>query len=103
MSVEGVLLTGEKIVLLSASGPASDTTVTAGGSATVDLTISLGPVYRAKPLAIRSVSGLPAGVVIGGIEFPDDNTVRITVVNTGTGDVTVTAGSVTAYVLAKAL
>jgi len=94
---------GWKIVKLSATGPAADVTVTAGGAANVDLTIGTS-MYNVKAIeALVSVSGLPDGAVLAGVSYPDLSTVRLRVFNPTGADVTVSAGSVTAYVLAKAL
>ncbi len=99
-----MLATGERVEVLSASGPGADVTVTAGGANNVDLTISLGKVQRILDhLAVVSVSGLPDGAVLAGFSFPDVTTLRLRVFNPTEADVTVSAGSVSAEVLVKAL
>jgi len=104
MSVEGKLRTGEKLALLSASGPSSNVTVSAGDTANVDLTISVGVVSRIlQNLGVKSISGLPVGVVIAGFTFPNTTTLRLVIYNPTTSAVTVTADSVSADVLVKAL
>jgi len=104
MSVEGMLGTGEKLALLSASGPASAVTVTAGDHANVDLTVSVGVISRVlKALGVKSISGLPTGAVIEGYSFTNETTLRIVVFNPTGSDITVTADSVSATVLVKGL
>ena len=102
MSVEALTAEGFKVVLASASGPSSDTVVSAGGAANVDLSVASNPANILEILALKSVSGLPDGVVLVGVSFPSTSTVRLRVFNPTGGDLTVTADSVTAYVLAKA-
>ena len=104
MSVEFHVDTGHKIALLSASGPGADVTVSSGGATNVDLTISLGVVNTIlENLSVVSVSGLPDGVVVAGWSFPSSTTLRLRVFNPTASDVTVTAGSVSATVLSKAV
>jgi len=91
-------LTRYNISSVSASGPSSDTVVSAGGTANVDLSIS-ADVNVSTPLGIESVSGLPAGVAIAGWTFPDNSTLRLILLNPTASDVTVTAGSVSATVI----
>ena len=101
---ESLLLTGEKVEVLTASGPSADTTVGTGAAANVDLTISLGKVKKILDhLAVTQISGLPDGVVLAGYSFPSETTLRLRVYNPTGADISVTAGSVSAEVLAKAL
>ena len=101
---ESLLLTGEKVEVLSASGPSSDTSVAATSAADIDLTISLGKVKKILDhLAVTQISGLPDGVVLAGYSFPSETTLRLRVYNPTSADITVTAGSVSAEVLVKAL
>ena len=100
---ESLLLTGEKVEVLSASGPSADTSVDATSAADIDLTISLGKVKKILDhLAVAKISGLPDGVVLVGFT-PSDTTLTLRVYNTTSAAVTITAGSVSAEVLVKAL
>jgi hypothetical protein len=102
MSVQA-LVGGYKLVLANATGPSAAVSVAAGASANVDLAVAAGPAILHAILGLCSVSGLPSGVVLAGISYPNVNTVRLTVFNPTGAAVTVSANSVTATVLAKAV
>ena len=102
MSVQA-LVDGYKLVLADATGPSADVSVAAGASANVDLAVAAGPAKVLAILGLQSVSGLPSGVVLAGVSYPDVNTVRLTVFNPTSAAITVSANSVTATVLAKAV
>ena len=79
-------------------------TVATGTAGDIDLAISLGEVKQIlEHLGVVSISGLPDGLAIAGITFPDATTLRIRVFNPTAGDITVSAGSVSASVLVKAV
>ncbi|MFQ6075627.1 MAG: hypothetical protein ACE5Z5_05785 [Candidatus Bathyarchaeia archaeon] len=94
--VKGVTL-GKKMVELTATGPASDVPVGAGAAADVDLAVGAPPSTILEVLSLKDVSGLPDGVVLAGITYPDVGTVRLRVFNPTAGAITVTADSVTAH------
>jgi hypothetical protein len=102
MSVQA-LVGGYKLALVNATGPSAAVSVAAGASANVDLAVAASPVKVLAMLGLCSVSGLPSGVVLAGVSYPDANTVRLTVFNPTGAAVTVSANSVTATVLAKAV
>jgi len=102
MSVEVLTAEGYKLVRATASGPAAATSVAATTAANVDLTIAANPAKILAIEALKSISGLPSGVVLVGITYPDLATVRITVYNTTAAAVTIAAGSISAEILAKA-
>jgi hypothetical protein len=102
MSVEALTADGIKIVLATAVGPSSNTVVSAGGAANIDLAVQPNPAVIRKILGFTSVSGLPDGVVLEYVTYPDIATVRVRVFNPTGSDKTVTANSVTATILAKA-
>jgi hypothetical protein len=97
------LVDGYKLVLVNATGPSTNVTVTAGSSANVDLAVAAGPANVLAMLGLCSVSGLPSGVVLAGVSYPSLSTVRLSVFNPTTENISVTANSVTATVLAKAV
>jgi len=102
MSVEALTADGFKIVIATASGPATAVSVGAGAVADVDLTVVANPAVVREILGLRSLTGLPSGIVLVGVSYPNVNTVRIRVHNVTAAAITITAGSVTATVLAKA-
>jgi hypothetical protein len=102
MSVQA-LVDGYKLVLVNATGPSAAVSVAAGSSATVNLAVVAGPANVLAILGLQSVSGLPSGVVLSGVSYPDVNTVSLTVYNPTAAAVSVGAGAVTATVLAKAV
>ncbi len=102
MSVEALTADGFKLAIANASGPAAATVVDGGSSANIDLTISPNPANIVGVLGIRSISGLPSGIALVGISYPSPGTVRITVYNVTTSDITVSAGSVSATLICKA-
>jgi lipid-binding SYLF domain-containing protein len=102
MSVQALTADGWKIVTASATGPGSNVAVSAGAAANVDLTVSANPAQIKEILAVQSVSGLPDGVVLVGFSFPNISTLRLRVFNPTSTDKTVTAGSVSAVITAKA-
>jgi hypothetical protein len=93
---------GWKLVTASAVGPASNVNVAAGATANIDLAVSANPASIKELIAIATIAGLPTGLAIAGISFPNTSTVRIVVFNPTSSAVTVTANSVTATVLASA-
>lgn len=103
MSVEALTVEGFKLVKATATGPGSDTTVTGGSAANLDLAVAANPSRILEIEALKSVSGLVDGVVLVGVSYPSLTTVRVRVFNpTGTNK-TVTANSVSAEVLCKAI
>jgi hypothetical protein len=102
MSVEALTADGWKVVEVTAKGPAADTSVAAGASADVDLTVAAGPANVKKLLALGSITGLPDGIVLAGVSYPSPTTVRVRVHNVTTAAITITAGSVSATVIARA-
>jgi len=102
MSVEALTADGFKIVIATASGPASAVSVGAGAVADVDLTVAPNPAVVREILGLRTITGLPSGIVLVGVSYPSVNTVRIRVYNATATAITIAAGSVSATVLAKA-
>jgi len=102
MSVEALTADGWKIVKATATGPATNVAVSAGAAANVDLTVAANPALIKEILALKSVSGLPDGVVLASVSYPSLTTIRLRVFNPTTTDITVTANSVTAEIIAKA-
>jgi hypothetical protein len=102
MSVEALTADGWKVVEATATGPAATVSVGAGTAANVDLAVAANPASIKEVLALKSLSGLPDGVVLVGVSYPSPTTVRVRVFNPTTSDINVTANSVTAAVLAKA-
>jgi len=99
-----LLADGKKLAVLTAKGPASDTSVSAGSEVDIDLSVRPGIQSGViNVLAVREITGLVAGVVIKGISVVSPTTIRITVRNVTTAAVTVTANSVTTTVLAEIL
>ena len=91
-----------KIKELSATGPASDTTITAGAKATVSISISipkhLFPATRPKIALIKAIEGVPDGLALAGLRAdagPDSVTVALDLKNVTTTDVTVAANAIT--------
>ena len=79
----------------TATGPASDTAVTAGTSATITLSYTTlnGIKKIVDVVGLVSVSGLPDGIAIEGISISTGN-VSLKVRNTTGADITITANSV---------
>lgn len=102
MSVEASTVEGWKLVLATAVGPSTTVSVGAGAAANVDLAVSANPAVIREVLGFRSVSGLPDGIVLVGVSYPDISTVRIRVLNHATASIQITANSVTASILCKA-
>jgi len=103
MSVEALTAEGYKLVTATASGPASNVAVSAGAAANVDLTITANPARILSIEALKSISGLPDGVVLVGVSYPSLTTVRARVFNPTSTDKTVSAGTVSAEILCKAI
>lgn len=103
MSVQAVTADGWKIVVVSAVGPATTTSVTAGSAANINLAVQTTAAIVRDFLSLSSLSGLPDGVVLVGVSYPDLSTVRVRVFNPTGSNINVTANSVTATLLAKAL
>lgn len=84
----------------TATGPAANVTVAAGGTADVVINVA-GPVARAaEELAVKSITGLPAGLYISNITVDAANkTITLSVVNPGTSDITVSADSIALEVI----
>ncbi len=102
MSVQALTAEGWKLVLASASGPAAAVSVATGAAADVDLTVAANPALIKEILGLKSISGLPDGIVLAGITCPNLNTIRVRVYNPTGGAITIAAGAVSASVLAKA-
>jgi hypothetical protein len=102
MSVQALTAEGWKIVLANASGPAAAVSVDAGAAADVDLTVAANPANIREILALKSVTGLPDGIVLVGVTYPDLATVRVRVLNHSAAAITIAAGSVSAVIMAKA-
>lgn len=102
MSVEALTADGWKIALATATGPATTVSVPATSPADVDITLAANPARIVEVLGLRSLTGLPSGVVLVGVSYPALNTVRIRVYNTTGSAVNITAGSVSATVVCKA-
>jgi len=94
--------TGEKVTTISATGPAAGVTVAAGAAGNVDISLPIGILSRIlEPYAVKSITGIPDGVVLVQFSFPDPTTLRVRVFNTTAAAITITAGSITAEVLVK--
>jgi len=102
MSVEALTAEGFKLVLATASGPATTVSVGAGAAANVDLTVAANPGVIREILSLKSLTGLPDGIVLVGVSYPALTTIRVRVFNHTTSSINITAGSVSASVLAKA-
>ena len=102
MSVQALTADGWKVVIATATGPSTTQVVNAGTAANVDLTVAANPASIKEILALKSVSGLPDGIVLVSISYPSLTTVRIRVFNPTDGNINITANSVTASVIAKA-
>lgn len=91
------------VIYETLTAPDSDVTVAAGGTATITVSVA-GEVERKIDYAgIESISGLPTDIVIESFSFDKDaKTLSITVYNRGSGDVTISAGSLTIKVLSVA-
>lgn len=101
MSIQALTADGWKIATVAAIGPASNVTVSAGSAANVDLAVSANPINVKTVIGLASVSGLPDGVVLAGVSYPDLSTVRLRVFNPTASAITVTANSVSASILVK--
>lgn len=88
-----------KALIDLAKGPATDVTIAAGATGTIELEFS---GFREQVAAgISNISGLPAGVYITSITVTvEDGKVTLSLINTGAADVTIASGSVTATVVA---
>jgi hypothetical protein len=102
VSVEALTADGWKVVEATATGPAAAVSVGAGAAADVDLTVAASPASIKKILALKSISGLPDGIVLVGVTYPTSTTVRVRVFNHTAAAISIAANSVTASVLAKA-
>jgi len=102
MSVEALTADGLKIVLATAVGPGAATSVAAGAAANIDLVVQPNPAVIRKILGFTSVSGLPDGLVLEYVTYPDIATVRVRVFNPTAAAISVAANAVTATILAKA-
>lgn len=85
------------------TAPSSDTSIAAGGTATITVDIA-GEVPRdVEHAGLESISGLPSGVVITGISVDKTGkTLSITLKNTTTASVTVSANSLTLGIISLA-
>ena len=90
-----------KALIDIAKGPASNVTIAAGATGTIELEFE---AFRKQVAAgISNISGLPTGVYITSISIAaEDGRVTLGLINTGTADVTIESGSVTATVVAIA-
>lgn len=94
-------LSHRRVVSGSGTGPAQDTTVAAGGTADITITVDTGIKRPAESMGIVSISGLPSGVYIADITVDAANkTVTLTLANPGSSDVTVSANSITVTAIA---
>jgi len=92
-------LKGSEIQGGTATGPAADVSVAAGGEADVAIAISFPKEFPATPkLLLGAVGPLPTGIVIGDLErtalSKTGATITLRVYNHTAAAVTVTAGSV---------
>jgi hypothetical protein len=102
MSVQALSADGWKIVLANATGPASTVSVNAGSAANVDLTVSANPANIREILALKSIGGLPDGIVLVSVSYPNISTIRLRVFNTTGSSIDINANSVSATILARA-
>jgi len=78
----------------SKTAPDADTTITAGGTANISISIGGESPRNILYAGVESISGLPTDVYIAGISVDKSaKTLTITLVNTGAADVTISAGS----------
>jgi len=101
MSVEALTAEGYKLVRATALGPTAAVSVGAGAAANVDLVVQANPAKILAIEALKSLSGLPDGIVLVGVTYPDLSTVRIRCFNHTTAAISIAANSVTAEILAK--
>ncbi len=101
MSVQALTADGWKLVIATASGPATNTTVNGGAAGNVDLTVAANPAIIREILGLKSITGLPDGIVLVGVTYPNLATVRISVFNPTTTNITISANTVSASVLAR--
>lgn len=102
MTLVGITADGYKLVSISVTGPASDTVISVASAGNVSISISSNYTLLSV-VAVKSVSGLPDGVVLNGISITGTSTVTLKLYNTTGSDATVTANSVTVELLAKAI
>jgi len=93
----------KRLIKVTATGPASDTTVTAGSTGSITLQITLDINRNPINAGIASISGLPSGVYITSFSIdPNNRVVNVGLYNSNSSDVTITAGSVSAVLLVEA-
>jgi hypothetical protein len=102
LSVHALTADGWKLVTATATGPGLAVTVAAGANADIDLTVAANPANIKAVLGFISLAGLPDGIDLVGVTYPNLATVRVRVRNNTTGPITIAAGSVSASILAKA-
>ena len=94
--VKRAALAAKRVLDSTATGPASDTTVAAGGTADITFTLPSPFTRPASEIGVKNVTGLPSGVYIAAIAVdPENKTVTLTLANPGASDVTVAANSIT--------
>jgi len=91
------------VVVEDLKGPGSDTTISAGGTATITFNIAGEVPRKVEYAGVESISGTPSGVYVQSISFDKTNkTLSITLYNSGSSDVTVSANSLTVRVVSVA-
>ena len=102
---EALLVTGEKVEVLVATGPKVATVdVYPAGTAHLNLDISIAKIQQILDhLGIVQISGVAKGLTIANVTFPVTGSVRLEVYNSTTATISVPVNAVTAEVLAKAL
>jgi len=83
---------GRKVVEGSATGPG--VTVGATAAADVDVPIPLFELGRKHSIKLKSVTGLPDGVVLVGFSYPNVDTVRLRIFNTTAAAITIAVGAI---------
>ena len=91
------------VVVETVTGPASDTTVAAGGTADITFDIAKEVPRDVAYAGVESISGLPADVKIQSISVDKTGKkLTVTVYNAGGTDATISANSVSVVVVAIA-
>jgi len=85
------------------TAPSSDTSIAAGDTATITVDIAGEVPRQVDHAGLESISGLPSGVVITGISVDKTGkTLSITLKNTTSSSVTVSANSLTLGIISLA-
>jgi hypothetical protein len=103
MSLQALTADGKKVGLVTATGPSTAVSVSAGTAANVDLPIATPPFIIQEILSLKSIAGLPDGIVLVGVSYPNLSTVRVRVFNPTAAGISITANSVTASILVQAV